>query len=53
LILSGVFNSIPYFGPIIVSGGLLLVGLIQFGELAVPMLVIVKSIADHVDSRNR
>ena len=104
-ILAGVFNSIPYFGPIIVSGGLLLVGLIQFGELmqaakiavaalaitslegwlltppllgkaehmhavvvflgvllwtwiwgawgtilAVPMLVIVKSIADHVDS---
>ena len=104
-ILAGVFNSIPYFGPVIVSGGLLLVGLIQFGELsqaikipaaalaitslegwlltppllgkaehmhavvvflgvllwtwiwgawgtilAVPMLVIVKSIADHVDS---
>jgi predicted PurR-regulated permease PerM len=33
-ILAGVFNSIPYFGPIIVSGGLLLVGLVQFGELA-------------------
>ena len=104
-LLAGVFNSIPYFGPIIVSGGLLLVGLVQFGEftqavkisaaalvitslegwlltppllgkaehmhavvvflgvllwtwiwgvwgtiLAVPMLVIVKSIADHVDS---
>ena len=104
-IVAGVFNSIPYFGPIIVSGGLLLVGLVQFGEfmqavkisaaalvitslegwlltppllgkaehmhavvvllgvllwtwiwgvwgtiLAVPMLVIVKSIADHVDS---
>ncbi len=32
-ILAGVFNSIPYFGPIIVSGGLLLVGLVQFGEL--------------------
>jgi predicted PurR-regulated permease PerM len=103
-ILAGVFNSIPYFGPIIVSGGLLLVGLTQSGELvqavkisgaalaitslegwlvtppllgkaehmhvvvvflgvllwtwvwgawgtilAVPMLVIVKSIADHVD----
>lgn len=103
-ILAGVFNSIPYFGPIIVSGGLLLVGLAQSGDLmqaikvsgavlvitslegwlltppllgkaermhvvvvflgvllwtwiwgawgtilAVPMLVIVKSVADHVD----
>jgi predicted PurR-regulated permease PerM len=104
-ILAGVFNSIPYFGPVIVSGGLLLVGLVQFGDfvaalkvsgaalvitslegwlltpplmgkaermnavvvflgvlvwtwiwgawgtiLAVPMLVIVKSIADHTGS---
>ena len=32
-ILAGVFNSIPYFGPIIVSGGLLLVGLAQSGDL--------------------
>lgn len=28
-ILAGVFNSIPYFGPIIVSGGLLIVGVAQ------------------------
>jgi predicted PurR-regulated permease PerM len=104
-ILAGVFNSIPYFGPVIVSGGLLLVGLVQSGDpmqavkisaaalvitslegwlltppllgkaermhvvvvflgvlmwtwiwgawgtiLAVPMLVIVKAIADHVES---
>jgi predicted PurR-regulated permease PerM len=28
---AGVFNSIPYFGPVIVSGGLFVVGLIQFG----------------------
>lgn len=103
-ILAGVFNSIPYFGPIIVSGGLLLVGLVQEGDptyalkisaaalvitslegwlltppllgkaehmhvvvvflgvllwtwiwgawgtiLAVPMLVILKAVADHVD----
>lgn len=103
-ILAGVFNSIPYFGPIIVSGGLLMVGLVQGGGvtqalqmsgaalvittlegwlltpplmgraermgllvvfvglllwtwlwgawgtiLAVPMLVVIKSIADHVD----
>jgi predicted PurR-regulated permease PerM len=103
-ILAGVFNSIPYFGPIIVSGGLLIVGMVQFGDpaqavkmaavalvitsiegwlitppllgktermhvvvvflgvllwtwiwgawgtiLAVPMLVVVKSVADHVE----
>jgi len=104
-ILAGVFNSIPYFGPIIVSGGLFLVGLVQSGDpvhavkmagaalvisslegwlltppllgkaermhvvvvflgvllwtwiwgawgtlLAVPMLVVVKSVADHIES---
>jgi predicted PurR-regulated permease PerM len=32
-VLAGVFNSIPYFGPIIVSGGLLMVGLVQGGGL--------------------
>jgi predicted PurR-regulated permease PerM len=32
-ILAGVFNSIPYFGPVIVSGGLLIVGLVQGGGL--------------------
>jgi predicted PurR-regulated permease PerM len=31
--LAGVFNSIPYFGPVIVSGGLLLVGSVQDGGL--------------------
>jgi predicted PurR-regulated permease PerM len=102
-LLAGVFNSIPYFGPVIVSGGLFAVGMMQGGGttqalqmagaaivitslegwlltpplmgkaermsalavflglllwtwmwggwgtiLAVPMLVIVKSVADHV-----
>jgi predicted PurR-regulated permease PerM len=102
--LAGAFNSIPYFGPVMVSGGLLMVGLAQGGGLdqalrisgaallitslegwlvtpalmgkaermsalavfiglvvwtwlwgewgtilAVPMLVVVKSIADHVE----
>jgi predicted PurR-regulated permease PerM len=101
---AGVFNSIPYFGPVIVSGGLFVVGMVQGGGisealqmsgaaivitslegwlitpplmgkvermsalavflglllwtwlwgawgtvLAVPMLVIIKSIADHVE----
>jgi predicted PurR-regulated permease PerM len=104
-ILAGVFNSIPYFGPVIVSGGLFVVGMVQRGDpvfgvevaaaalvitslegwlltpllmgraermhvvvvflgvllwtwiwggwgtiLAVPMLVVLKSVADHVDS---
>jgi predicted PurR-regulated permease PerM len=31
--LAGLFNSIPYFGPVIVSGGLLVVGLVQDGDL--------------------
>ena len=30
--MAGVLNSIPYFGPVIVSGGLLVIGLLQFGE---------------------
>ena len=38
-ILAGVFNSIPYFGPVIVSGGLLVVGLVQRGELAQALLM--------------
>jgi predicted PurR-regulated permease PerM len=33
-ILAGVFNSIPYFGPIIVTGGLLIVGVVQGDGLA-------------------
>ena len=103
--LAGAFNSIPYFGPVVVSGGLFLVGLVQDGGttlawrmagaalaitslegwlltpmlmgraermnvlavflglmlwtwlwgawgtlLAVPMLAVVKSVADHVEA---
>jgi predicted PurR-regulated permease PerM len=33
-ILAGVFNSIPYFGPVVVSGGLFLVGMVQGGGIA-------------------
>jgi predicted PurR-regulated permease PerM len=32
-LLAGVFNSIPYYGPLIVSGGLAIVGFLQFGTL--------------------
>lgn len=33
-LLAGVFNSIPYFGPVIVSGGLFIVGILQGGGLS-------------------
>ena len=33
-ILAGIFNSMPYFGPVIVSGGLFLVGMVQGGGAA-------------------
>jgi predicted PurR-regulated permease PerM len=32
-VLAGVFNSIPYFGPVIVSGGLFAVGVVQGGGI--------------------
>ena len=38
-ILAGVFDSIPYFGPVIVSGGRLVVGLVQGGDLAQALLM--------------
>ena len=44
-ILAGVFNSIPYFGPVIVSGGLLVVGLVQGGGLAEGMKMAAAALA--------
>ena len=35
--LAGLFNSIPYFGPVIVSGGLLAVGFSQGGGLSLAL----------------
>ena len=32
-LLAGVLNSIPYYGPILVTGGLSIVGFLQFGTL--------------------
>jgi predicted PurR-regulated permease PerM len=32
-LLAGVLNSIPYYGPLLVTGGLSVVGFLQFGEL--------------------
>ena len=42
-ILAGVFNSIPYFGPVVVSGGLTIVAYMQFGSI--PMALTVAIIA--------
>lgn len=33
-ILAGLFNSIPYFGPVIVCGGLFIVGVVQGGGIS-------------------
>jgi predicted PurR-regulated permease PerM len=33
-IAAGIFNTIPYFGPVIVSAGLAVVGYLQFGTLS-------------------
>jgi predicted PurR-regulated permease PerM len=38
-LLAGVFNSIPYYGPLLVSGGLALVAFLQFGTLQMMVLV--------------
>jgi predicted PurR-regulated permease PerM len=32
--LAGIFNSIPYFGPVLVTGGLAIVAFLQFGSLS-------------------
>ena len=36
---AGVFNSIPYLGPVIVTGGTALVGLLQFGTISMAVTV--------------
>lgn len=38
-IAAGVFNTIPYLGPIIVTGGTALVAFLQFGTLSMTLLV--------------
>jgi predicted PurR-regulated permease PerM len=38
-LLAGVFNSIPYYGPLIVSGGLALVAFLQFDTLSMALAV--------------
>ena len=38
-LLAGIFNSIPYFGPVLVTGGTSVVALLQFGDLRMAALV--------------
>jgi predicted PurR-regulated permease PerM len=38
-IAAGVFNSIPYFGPVVVTGGIAVVALLQFGTLGMALIV--------------
>jgi len=42
---AGLFNSIPYFGPVVVTGGLFIVGLIQFGTVEMALVVGAVSLA--------
>jgi len=43
-ILAGIFNSIPYFGPVLVSAGTAAVGFLQFGTIKMAVTVAVVSL---------
>ena len=38
-VLAGIFNSIPYFGPVLVTAGTAAVGFLQFGNVQMAILV--------------
>lgn len=38
-LMAGVFNSIPYFGPVLVSGGTAVIAFLQFGTIEMALLV--------------
>jgi predicted PurR-regulated permease PerM len=38
-LLAGVFNSIPYYGPLIVSGGLAAIAFLQFGTVGMTLAI--------------
>lgn len=38
-IVAGVFNSIPYFGPVLVTGGMAMVSFLQFGSVRMALIV--------------
>jgi predicted PurR-regulated permease PerM len=43
-IAAGVFNAVPYLGPVIVTGGTALVAFLQFGTIGMALLVAVSSL---------
>ena len=38
-LMAGIFNSIPYFGPVLVTGGTSVVAFLQFGNLRMALIV--------------
>jgi len=38
-LMAGIFNSIPYFGPVLVSGGIAVVAFLQFGTVQMALVV--------------
>lgn len=36
---AGVFNSIPYFGPVVVTAGIAVVALLQFGTMSMALMI--------------
>ena len=38
-LLAGIFNSIPYFGPVLVTGGTSVVAFLQFGNIRMALIV--------------
>src|SRR5688572_15375482 len=38
-LLAGIFNSIPYYGPLIVSGALALIAFLQFGTIHMTLII--------------
>jgi predicted PurR-regulated permease PerM len=38
-LLAGLFNSIPYFGPVVVTGGVFVIAFLQFGTLQMALLI--------------
>jgi predicted PurR-regulated permease PerM len=38
-LLAGILNSIPYYGPLVVTTGLAMVGFLQFGTIGMTMVV--------------
>jgi predicted PurR-regulated permease PerM len=38
-IVAGVFNSIPYFGPVVVTGGIAIIAFLQFGTIGMAAFV--------------